>query len=92
MRPRLRVWNDNGTQITLYRGVFERSAPVSLIRIEPMLNPPKIGNGAYAWPITEERLAALTGAYREAAGQAAQSQGAEASTDGPKEPTTALRL
>lgn len=85
--PRLRgegvglatIWNDNGAQVTLYRSVFERSAPTSLARIEPMLNPPKIGQGTYARPVTEALLAELTQAYREAAGNAAQPRRAEAS-------------
>lgn len=72
--PRLRdenvglvtVWNERGAKLQVFRSVFERRAPESLQRIEGLLSDDeKIGQGNYVKP-TDELLAAVSDAYREA--------------------------
>jgi hypothetical protein len=62
------VWNDNGFFVSLWRSVFERRAPNSIEKIEELIAPTKIGTGNTLRNVNEELLAALTAAYREAAG------------------------
>jgi flavin-binding protein dodecin len=61
------VWNNPGFYISVWRSVFERRAPGSIEKIEQLIAPAKIGNGNTIREVDEELLAALAGAYREAA-------------------------
>lgn len=61
------VWNENGGKLQVFRSVFERRAPQTLARIETLLGQrDRIGQGNYVRAVTDELLAALTDAYREA--------------------------
>jgi hypothetical protein len=73
--PRLRdervglatVWNDRGAKLQVFRSVFERRAPEGLRLIEKLLaEGDRIGQGNYVKVVSDELLAALTQAYREA--------------------------
>ena len=55
--------------LTLARTVFERAAPKSLPRIEELIAPQTVGQGRNVEPVTDELLAAIADAYREAAGR-----------------------
>ncbi|MDI3339315.1 MAG: hypothetical protein QJR03_02160 [Sphaerobacter sp.] len=61
------IWNDGGAYLSFWRSVFERHAPASIARVEQAIAPAALGQGTYAREITDERLEALTDAYREAA-------------------------
>lgn len=61
------IWNDSGAYLSLHRSVFERRAPQSLLRIEALIAPDRVGRGTVTRKITSEVLQALTDAYREAA-------------------------
>ena len=61
------IYNDRTAYLTLYRSVFERRAPASLPRVEALIAPDRVGRGTVTRKLTEEVLAALTDAYREAA-------------------------
>lgn len=73
--PRLRadnagmvtVWNDRGPYLQFWRSVIERRAPSVLPRIEELAAPAKVGQGTTLRAPSDELLAALTDAYREAA-------------------------
>lgn len=73
--PRLRadnaglvtIYNENGPYLQFWRSVFERRAPNSLKRIEPLVAPVKVGQGTITRKIDDELLLALTDAYQEAA-------------------------
>jgi hypothetical protein len=61
------VWNDGGFYISLWRSVFERRAEQSIGRVEQLIAPAKLGRGNTVREVSDELLAALTDAYREAA-------------------------
>jgi hypothetical protein len=61
------VWNDGNFSLSLWRSVFERHAPDSIGRIEKLIAPTPLGRGNAVKAISDELLAALTDAYREAA-------------------------
>jgi len=58
------IWNDNGAYLSLWRTVFEREAPRSLVKIEQILGAP-IGQGTTAKPLTDELLESVRAAYQE---------------------------
>lgn len=60
------VYNEGGAYITFYRSVFSRRAPASIARVEAALHPKKLGQGTTTSNISEELLAELKDAYREA--------------------------
>ena len=60
----------NGARIQFWRTVFDRRAPESIAAVEATIAPTQIGKGNWTANITPELLAALTAAYREAAGGA----------------------
>lgn len=60
------IWNDNGAYISFWRSVFERRSPSSLLTLDQMLAPKRVGQGNTTRDITDELLHALTEAYREA--------------------------
>ncbi|MDP8922936.1 MAG: hypothetical protein M3O34_08690 [Chloroflexota bacterium] len=74
--PRLRdedaglvtIWNDRGAYLSLWRSVFMRRSPKSIERVEAIITPKTIGNGNVVRQITDDLLAALHDAYREAIG------------------------
>ncbi len=62
------IWNWMGTPtISFWRSVFERRAPVALAAVEACIAPTSVGQGNTTQDITEDLLAALKEAYREAA-------------------------
>jgi hypothetical protein len=61
------IWNHHGFYLSLWRSVFVRRAPSSLERVERAVAPAKVGQGTTTRTISDELLAALTLAYREAA-------------------------
>ncbi len=61
------LWNDRGAYVQFWRSVFQRRAPSSLPRIEQLAAPAKVGQGTTTRTFDDDLLAALTGAYREAA-------------------------
>lgn len=64
------VWNDHKKPyISLWRSVFERLAPNSIVRVEQAIAPLEIRQGNTVHDITERLLDALTAAYREAVGE-----------------------
>ncbi len=60
------IYNEKGGYICFYRAAFERRAPNSISRIEGVIEPVKIGKGTCTNVITDELLAAIAEAYREA--------------------------
>jgi len=62
------IWNDNGAYLSVWRSVFERRAPNSIVGVEAAIGT-KIGTGNTVRLLTADVLEALTSAYREA-GQA----------------------
>ena len=60
------IWNDNGAYLSVWRSVFERRAPKSIPSVETAIGA-QIGNGNSVRLLSNEVLATLTGAYREAA-------------------------
>ena len=61
------IWNDFGKPyISVWRSVFERLAPESLSRVEQAVTPSPLGQGTAVKDISEEVVAAITAAYREA--------------------------
>ena len=62
------IWNDNGASLSFWRSVFERRSPETLAIFDQQTDAPRIGQGTSTREITESLLAALTGAYQEAAG------------------------
>jgi hypothetical protein len=60
------VWNDNGAYLSVWRSVFKRGAPNSISSVEAVIGT-KIGNGNSVRLLSDEVLAALADAYREAA-------------------------
>ncbi len=63
------VFDQTRVTLTLARTVFERAAPKSLPRIEELIAPQTVGQGRSVEPVTDELLAAIADAYREAAGR-----------------------
>lgn len=64
------IWNEAGRpSLTLWRTVFERCAPGAIARVEAAIGA-ELGTGRLVPDVTDEVLAALTEAYREAAGTA----------------------
>lgn len=61
------IWNSNGAYLQLWRSVFERRAPRSLLVIEELIAPAKVGQGSYVSTMDDRMLEALKDAYREAA-------------------------
>jgi alkylated DNA nucleotide flippase Atl1 len=61
------VWNDAGPYFSVWRSVFERRSPNSIPRVEEHLAPAPLGQGNGVRDISDDLLAALTDAYREAA-------------------------
>jgi hypothetical protein len=63
------IYNYNGTpSLQVFRRVFERRSPKALARVEGLIAPEVVGQGTTVRNITDELLAALSDAYREAAG------------------------
>lgn len=60
------IYNFNGARLQFWRSVFERRAPHSLAVIERIIAPTPVGNGNWTSAISDDLLAALTDAYREA--------------------------
>jgi hypothetical protein len=60
------IWNDTAASISLWRSVFERIVPDSIPDVEAALGM-RIGTGNVARSVSDEALAALTLAYRNAA-------------------------
>ena len=60
------IWNDNGAYLSVWRSVFKRRAPESIPEVEAAIGA-QIGNGNSVRLLSDEVLAALTRAYREAA-------------------------
>jgi hypothetical protein len=60
------VWNSDGASMSIYRSVFERRAPESIPKVEALIAPKRIAQGNTITDISDELLAALTDAYREA--------------------------
>lgn len=61
------IYNENGAYITFYRSLFERRAPASIARVGAALLPDdKLGQGTTSRNTSDELLAALKDAYREA--------------------------
>ena len=61
------IWNDQGAYLSFWRSVFLRRAPDSLARVEELAAPTRVGQGTTTKAITDELLAAVADAYREAA-------------------------
>ncbi|HET7089040.1 MAG TPA: hypothetical protein VFL17_10345 [Anaerolineae bacterium] len=62
------IYSDKtGGYFQMWRSVFERRAPNSIARVEEIIHPAKISQGNTVREISDELLAALTQAYREAA-------------------------
>ncbi len=61
------IWNDSGPYISLWRSVFERRAPKTLPQLEQFVAPTPVGSGNSIRGASDELLALLTDAYREAA-------------------------
>ncbi len=62
------IWNWMGTPtISFWRSVFDRRAPTALPMVEACIAPMTVGQGNTTQRITEDLLAALKEAYREAA-------------------------
>ncbi len=59
------IWNDQGAYISLWRSVFERRVPKSLVKVEQLIAPAKVGQGTVVHAITDELLEALKQAYQE---------------------------
>ena len=63
------IWNDGGrAHLAVWKTVFDRKAPNSVLPVETLIAPLRIGQGNYISPITEPLLEALTAAYAEASG------------------------
>ncbi|HEY7021916.1 MAG TPA: toll/interleukin-1 receptor domain-containing protein [Ktedonobacterales bacterium] len=60
------IYNANGAYLQFWRSVFERRAPLALPHVEQIISPRALGQGTWTPMISEELLAALTDAYREA--------------------------
>jgi TIR domain-containing protein len=60
------IYNANGAYLQFWRSVFERRAPLALPRVEGIISPKTLGQGTWTSIISEELLAALADAYREA--------------------------
>jgi hypothetical protein len=60
------IYNASGAYVQFWRSVFERRAPLALPRVERIISPRALGQGTWTPKISEELLAALTEAYREA--------------------------
>ncbi len=60
------IYNENGAYITYYRSLFEKRAPVSMAQVEAALHPDQLGQGKTSHNTSDELLAALKDAYREA--------------------------
>lgn len=61
------VWHDNrGGYVQFWRSVFERRAPAAIERVEEAAAPATVGQGTITREITDDLLAVLTDAYREA--------------------------
>jgi hypothetical protein len=66
------IWNWAGSpRVSFYRSVFERRAPQALLAVEATIAPMTVGQGNWTADVTEELLAALATAYREAVGEVA---------------------
>ncbi len=64
------IYNNNGNAaLQVWARVFERRAPAGLPVVEGIIAPASLGHGTYVPAISDELLAALTGAYRAAAGR-----------------------
>lgn len=59
------IYNDSGPSLQFWRSVFERRAPRSIERVEAVLEKP-IANGNQTRVFSDQLLAELTAAYREA--------------------------
>lgn len=60
------IWNEKGASLSFARSALERFAPNSLSRIEEFALPAKVGANTTTRNISDELIAALTDAYREA--------------------------
>lgn len=64
------IWNWAGSpRVSFYRSVFERRSPHALAAVEAAIAPMTVGQGNWTADVTEELLAALGTAYREAVGK-----------------------
>lgn len=63
------IWNDRGGSISLWRSVFARRAPDSIVPVETLIAPKAIGNGNTINDVSDQLLAVLADAYREANGK-----------------------
>jgi hypothetical protein len=62
------IWNWNGTGfLSVWRSVFERRAPESIVAVERLIAPVPLGKGNSVNHISDELLDALSQAYRTAA-------------------------
>jgi hypothetical protein len=59
------IWNDNGAYLSVWRSVFQRRAPESIGEVELAIGT-QIGTGNSVRLLSDEVLATLTAAYREA--------------------------
>lgn len=72
--PRLRdkrhglvtIYNDGGPSISVHRTVFEKRAPASIPTVQALIAPAHLGQGNTVRVVSDDLLAALTDAYREA--------------------------
>ncbi|MFO0897982.1 MAG: hypothetical protein U0836_11215 [Pirellulales bacterium] len=62
------IWNEGGGYLQYWRSVFERRAPASLVTIEAMIAPTKLGKGTTSYKVSQPLLDALKTAYKEATG------------------------
>lgn len=61
------IWNDFGKpSLQVWRSVFERLAPNTMVRVEQAISPVKLGQGTVVKNISPEVMQAITAAYREA--------------------------
>ena len=63
------LWNDRGKpSVSVWRSVFERLAPQSLIFVEQAIAPNRLGQGTTVRDISAEAMEAIAAAYQEAVG------------------------
>lgn len=63
------IWNDRSAAIQFWRSVFERRAPNTLVAIEQLIAPTKVGQGNTTRALDSDLLKLLTEACREANGR-----------------------
>jgi alkylated DNA nucleotide flippase Atl1 len=60
------LWNEKGASIQFWRSVFERRAPVALLRLEELIAPIEVRQGNSTRDVTDDLLDVLRAAYLEA--------------------------